>query len=1093
MPAAQSQIKGLLLAMMLTLMSSYCFAQIQNGMITGFVEDPSQAILPNVEVTAINKETGARYRTRTTSAGEYTFPTLPIGTYSVAVQATGFKREVQSNLGLQIGQKRVVNFHLQLGQSVQTIQVTSAPPTLQTESASPGVVISNRYVQDLPLSIRNWDDLMGLAAGVKADRYTNQSGATSAGRTGGINIHGVRALQNNFILDGVDNNTISENVQELSTEAVRPSVDAIEEFKMVTDPYSAEFGRSPGGAIIVETKSGTNQMHGDLWEFNRTSSTDASDFFTNRAGAKKAPLTQNQFGGVIGGPIKKDKLFYFFNYEGTRISQGVTRLTGVPLANERIGDFSPAAAAANDVTYATIIDPTTGQPFSGNMIPSNRIDPEAAKLLALVPTANITPPPGPQNRENYLINPTLTDNSNDYLGRVDYQLNARNTFFGRYDNTHRTRVTPGYFGNSLVDGTSTSAWGNLGMNSEGDAFGWTSSVTSQLVNELRLGWFRNYSLGVQIPYHKSTMSGIGILGIPDNPYYDGGVPGLNFAGGGGVNMPYLGSPDYLPKSQFTNEYEVADTVNKMVANHQIKFGVDGHLFRNIFVDNQALRGSMTFTGQFTGNPLADYLLGYVAQSDESVLDRADQRLWMLSPWVEDSWKATRKLTLNLGLRYEHATWPYEARNQMANFDPATGKLVYASSGSGLSRQLVQPDNKDFAPRIGIAYELTPKTILRTGYGRFYELFDRFGSEDQLALNPPFLLQTSPQTTSTTMPLFLVQNGFPPDYRNPATFSLANSHVRAVNQEAVHPSVDQWNFGIQRLLPANMVLTVDYVGTNTTHLTYLSDLNQFDPLGSSTLPYPDFGYIEYTNDGGNSNYNGLEATLQKRLSVGLSFQAAYTYSRTFGFPPGDPLNGGGSLGLQDSQNVEAYYGLVDFSENHRFTLAYDYDLPFGKGRALNSSNRVASAILSGWQTSGIFTYHTGLPFTVGASANNRFVSYNASAYPNRVCNGSLPSSQQTVDRWFNPSCFVVPTPFAPGNEGSNILTGPSFTTLDFGMLRSFPFGEERRLEFRWEAFNLANTPLFGLPNRDASNPGSNGRITSLAGDPRVMQFALKLYF
>ncbi len=1081
------------LIVLTALMAGVALAQVQNGAVTGTLTDETGAVLPHATVKALNEATGTHYMATTTSSGQYTFPGLPIGLYTLSVQVPGFKSEVRTHVPVEVGQRQAVNFTLSVGNTVQTVQVTSTLPALQTESASPGLVVVNRYVQDLPLSTRNWDDLMGLAPGVSMDRYTNQSGATNSGRYGGLNIHGVRSLQNNFILDGVDNNTVSENVQELSTEAVRPSVDAISEFRMVTDPYDAEYGRSPGGAIVVVTKSGTNQFHGDVWEFNRTSATDATDFFTNRAGATKPGLTQNQFGGVIGGPIIKNKLFFMFNYEGTRITQGVTRLTNVPLANERIGDFSPAAGAAANVTYSTIVDPATGLPFPGNKIPQGMLDPESVRLLALVPSANITPPPGPQNRENWLINPKLSDNTNDYLGRLDYQLSPRNTFFNRFENTHRLRFTPGNFGSAIVDGTSTSAWGNLGMNSEGDAFGWTSSIASTLVNEFRLGWFRDYSLGKQTPYGQNTLADEGILGIPSNPYYNGGVSGLNFSGGGGQNMPYLGSPDYLPKSQFTNSFSFSDTLNKMVGSHQLRFGFQGEYFRNIYVDNQAMRGSMTFTGQFTGNPLADFLLGYVGAADETVLHRVDQRDVMLMPWIEDNWKATKRLTLNLGLRYDHATWPYEAGNEMANFDPATGQLVDGAAGSGFQRQLVHPDNHDIAPRVGLVYQVTPNTVVRAGYGRFYELFDRFGSENQLALNPPFLLQTSPSTTSKTVPIFFVQDGFPTSWRNPSTFNLETAHLRAENMDAVHSSVDQWNAGVQRLLPFDATLTVDYVGTKATHLTYLSNLNQYLPIGTNLVPYPAVGYIEYTNDGGNSNYSGLEASLNKRLSRGLSVDAAYTWSKTLGDVPGDPLAGGGGLSVQDSRDIEALYGLLNFNSSQRFTMAYDYNLPFGPGQRMLSHGGVLSHILANWQTSGVFTYHTGRPFTVAASKNNPFVGQQASAYPNRICNGALPAGQRTVNEWFNPACFVVPIPFALGDEGSNILTGPTLTTLDIGVLRSFPLGEKRRLEFRWEAFNVANTPLFGLPSADASSAGTIGRITSLTGDPRVMQFALKLYF
>src|SRR5512146_2512690 len=332
-----------LMACLTLLPAGLGWSQIQNASVGGRITDPSGAVVPDAHLTAQNQATGMKYSTTSNSSGYYTFPTIPIGTYTVTVNANGFKKIVRSNITLEVGQSARVDFKLQRGSPVQTVQVTSATPLLQTQSAMPQTAIRNRLVTNLPLSTRNWDDLMGLVAGVQGYRYTNQSGSTASGRFGGINVNGVRSLQNNFILDGVDNNTISENVQELSTEVIRPSVDAVREFKIITDPYSAEYGRSPGAAIIVTTKSGTNKFHGEAWEFNRTSATDATDFFTNRADAKKPGLTQNQFGGNFGGPIIKNHAFFFFNYEGTRIVQGVTRLSNVPPPNERAGNFSPAA------------------------------------------------------------------------------------------------------------------------------------------------------------------------------------------------------------------------------------------------------------------------------------------------------------------------------------------------------------------------------------------------------------------------------------------------------------------------------------------------------------------------------------------------------------------------------------------------------------------------------------------------------------------------------------------------------------------------------------------------------------------------------
>jgi Carboxypeptidase regulatory-like domain/TonB dependent receptor-like, beta-barrel/TonB-dependent Receptor Plug Domain len=1086
------------MAGLVLLLASLGWSQVQNASVSGRITDPSGAVVPNAHLTAQDDATGMKYSTTSNSTGYYSFPTIPIGTYTVTVDADGFKKIVRSNITLEVGQSARVDFRLQLGSPVQVIQVTSSTPLLQTQSAMPQTAIRNRLVKNLPLSTRNWDDLMGLVAGVQGYRYTNQSGSTATGRFGGINVNGVRSLQNNFILDGVDNNTISENVQELSTEVIRPSVDAVREFKIITDPYSAEYGRSPGAAIIVTTKSGTNQFHGEAWEFNRTSATDATDFFTNRAGAKKPGLTQNQFGGNIGGPIHKNHAFFFFNYEGTRISQGVTRLSNVPLPNERAGDFSATAGAANGIIYTPIFDPTTGLPFPNNIIPPDRIDPVAAKILSMVPLPNVTPPPGPQNRENFLINPKLTNNADNYIARVDWQITPRNSVFVRYSDVPWSRFVPGPFGNSIIDGTETSAWGRLTQNSQGAALGWTAMISPRMVNSFRLGWGRNWSRGVQTPFGKNTLSSIGILGIPNSPLYDGGIPGMDFANVGGVNMPYLGSPDFLPKWQFTNQFEEGDTLNYMMGTHQFKFGVDYHFpMRNIYLDEPALRGHLYFDGQFTGNSLADFLLGYPYGAQESVFHQVDMRMRMQSYFAEDIWKVMPRLTLDLGFRYDYATWPYDASNQMTNLDLATGQLVYAKSGSGFSQQLVQPDKDNFAPRIGVAYQVTHNTVLRTGYGRFYQQFERIGSEDQMSLNPPWLLNVLPTVAQTdfTTPLFLLSQGFPASYRDVANIDLTSVRLRAVDPNSQMPTIDQWSAGFQRRFPFDIVTTVDYVGTKGTHLSYLLNLNQPNPPRTFNLPYPNLGIVEYRENGANSTYNGLEATVEKRFSHGLTFQVAYTYSKSID-DARDNLSGFGSSFPQDSYNAFAYdRGLSNFDFRNRFVFAYVYDFPLGREHRWVTKG-FPSAILGNWRMNGIFMRNSGFPFTVTASALSSFVGPLADTRPNRLCNGSLASGQRSVNEWFSPACFAVPSPAAFGNSGRDILIGPPFTNLDFSLDRSFPFklgSQPKQVDFRWEVFNLFNTPQFSIPSSDVSSPGTVGRITSLAGDPRVMQFALKLVF
>src|SRR3989441_5542388 len=401
-------------------------AQVRTASLTGLVADPSGGVVDNATVTVKNKATNVETSAKTDSSGYYTFASLAVGSYTLTVEVKGFKKAIRDNLDLDVGQKARIDFTLEVGAVTESVMVEAGTPLLTTQEASTGGVVENKLISDLPLAARNWDDLLGMVPGVQADRFTEQSGGTANGRTGGANVHGVRSLQNNFVLDGVDNNSISENVQELTTQIVRPSVDSIQEFKVTTNPYSAENGRSPGSLVTVTTKSGANAFHGLAYEYLRNKVFDANDFFTNRVGRPRPKHVQNQYGGQIGGPVVKNKAFFFFNYEGTRIRRGRFYQANVPTANERTGDFSAAAGAANGVTYATMVDRVgdcvgAGNPFPNNQIPSGSgcIDPIAAKILALVPPPNFTPTSGALNIGNFINVRNLQDDSNNYVGRFD--------------------------------------------------------------------------------------------------------------------------------------------------------------------------------------------------------------------------------------------------------------------------------------------------------------------------------------------------------------------------------------------------------------------------------------------------------------------------------------------------------------------------------------------------------------------------------------------------------------------------------------------------------------------------------------------------
>lgn len=1158
------------------------FAQVNNASLTGLVSDPSGASVADAKVTAVNTATNFERTLSTSSDGYYTFATLPVGRYKITVEKQGF-RQITSAITLATGDRGRLDLKLQVGAASETLDVTGTAPLLTTQDAMPGSVVDDATIHGAPLSARNWDDLLGLVPGVQADRYTEQGGGTAAGRTGGVNVHGIRSLQNNFVLDGVDNNSFSENVQELTTQIARPSLDAISEFKVSTNPYSAENGRSPGSLVSVTTKGGTNRFHGAAYEYLRNRVFDARDYFNARNAAqnpsspfsKKPGYNQNQFGGAIGGPVFRDKAFFFFNYEGTRIRKERLYLANVPTAAERIGDFS---AAGYQPIYDLVGDcrakvPSAFNPdgsFINRQIPAACIDPASAKILALVPMPNNPGSGSLGNQNNFANGRSLQDDANSYTGRFDWTATASDNVFVRYTNTHRFRFVPGTFG-GILDGTSTSAAGRLQMNAISMSIGWNHIFSSRIVNELRIGWGRDWSQGVQDPFGLNKESDF-ILGVPDNDLFNGGIPRIALSTRGGTQsnttsnlsgVDNWGSPDFLPKFQYTNQFQWTDTVNLVFGRHQVRMGVDARFpMRNIFLDVPAMRGRLSFDGQRTSNNgstttgigLADFLLGYPQSLELATPSVTDARLWMMSGFVQDDFKITPKLTANLGLRYDFATWPYSGADRITNIlDPdatavnATASLVCGGSNapapcnasSPYGRGLVNSDKNNFAPRIGLAYQFAPDTVIRAGYGRFYMLFERAGSEDQMFLNPPWLVDKSISASSanTTVNGMRVATGFNVSL-DPSTVNLKQIRLRAVNPANVQPEVDQWNLGIEHQFPGEMVATLEYVGTKGTHLSILKNLNQtyFDATGRACvavagvspncpslgaagtglvpyLAYQNLGPIEFRDNVGNSTYHGLEASLQKRMSRGLNFNVAYTWSHSIDQAMEHLFSGGSNSFLQNEHDLTQQRGNSDFDTRHRLSTSVVYQLPFGHGKKWAQEGPVA-AVVGDWQISSIVIAHTGRPFTIFAGGNSSAFQtggFGATALadcPAGAVSTGLNDKGGAGPFWFDPTAFTVPRAANPtggtgtvarlGNCSRNNIYGPGIANVDFGVTRSFKyFGEGRSLDFRWEAFNLLNTPYFSVPAHDCSSNCSTstsfGRITSLQGDPRSMQFSLRFSF
>ncbi len=1057
--------------------SSAVFAQVDRATLTGLVKDTGGAVLPGATVVVTNLGTNVASRQQTTETGSYLVVNLIPGKYQIDVELSGFKKASQV-VTLEVGQRARVDLSLEVGTFAETVTVGESTQLINSSDATLGGVIPQVQMANLPLAIRNWDDLLALVPGVMGDRYTEQGGGTSFGRTGGINVHGARSLQNNFLLDGVDNNSISENVQELTSQVSRPSVDAIQEFKVITSPYSAEYGRSPGAAVSVSTKSGTNVFRGTAYEFFRNDSMDSIDFFSKRAGSPKPANDQNQFGGNIGGPLIRDNAFFFVDYEGTRITRGVTRITRVPTADERAGIFSTA-----------IRNPVNGVNFSDNRIPSAMIDPYAAAIIALVPL------PNQAGANNFFRLADLIDDSDRLLSRVDWRPNANDSIFGRYIYSNRTRQIPGAFG-GVIDGTSTSAFGDQTIKTNALVGGWTRILSNTIVNEVRVSWSKADSDAVHQAFGLTPPPAATIPGSITDPAVAGGFPGITIDGYfGGSGLGRLGSPDFLPKFQHTNQFEFLNTLSWLRGNHAFKFG--GNVLApmsNEYLDVPSTRGALRFrSNAFTGTTtcglqcaMADFLLGYVSDFALSNVWVVDQRHWATMFFAQDDWKVTSQLSLNVGLRYDFITPAYEASNAQTNFDPAGGSLVFASDGSLEERGLVKPDTNNFAPRVGAVYSLDEKTVIRGGWGIFYNLFDRVGSEDQLALNVPGLINNTLTRTSGS-PIFFLRDGIPagfltPPNLDPAAGQLRPLRIRAVANDAPKTMMNQASVGFQRELLTGMLLTADFIYTRGSNLGRLINLNQ--PLPNSAgdnalglLPYPNFGFIEWRSQTGKSEYKGVDVGVEKRFAQGYSFGASYTLGDSKDNTSEHLSTQGSASFPQNSRDLTTWYGPSDYDVRHRFGTNFVVELPLGQ-----------HWLARDWVVSGIFAWRSGRPYMITQGNNN--VGLGMTGLPNQT--GS-PEGPETVEQWFTTTAFQAVPNGTFGNVVRNRLRGPDWQSFDMTVQRRIRLGGRAAATLRWDIFNVFDRVNFGIPNRNISDSATFGTISTLSGDPRIMQISARVTF
>ncbi len=1107
-------LRGFVLGIAVSMVAAFlpAAAQTTTGSIVGTVTDKSGSVVPNAAVTVTNVDTGATSKTTTDTSGNYVVTPLPVGHYSVTVEAQGFKKSVSPGITLNVQDRIGVNVVLEVGQVSETVEVVGAAPALQTDTSYLGQVVDSQHIVDLPLNGRFFTRLAVLTAGTAP----TAPGARDE-RTGGFSANGVRPYQNNYLLDGIDNNSLSEDLTNEASFVVGPPPDAIAEFKVQTNSMSAEFGRSGGAVMNVTIKSGTNDFHGSVYEFLRNSKLDAKNFFDPPTGPTP-PFKQNQFGAAVGGPVVipgafngKNRTFFFADYQGTRIRTAHTFLATLAPVPWRTGNFSGFNPVLDPSTTAIQSDGSVSrQPFPNNQIPLSRFDPASLKLIGLMPTPNV---PGSVSltgvANNYLTNPVEPDTTDQGDVRIDHRISDKDSFFARFSISDQALSPPAAIPPPLSAAAFSSGdWTN---NTRQGVFSETHIFGPRVINEFRAGYTRLRTERLQFNSNENLSAQVGIPGIPftDN---NGGLPRFSVSG-----LTSFGSATYQPTREFENVYHFIENLSVIKGRHTIKFGAEWKPIVNFSIlQPPTPRGRFNFNGNFTrdannrsgsGFGFSDFALGIPSSASLAsfINDTFQQPGYFF--YVQDDFKVTSRLTLNLGIRYEFISMPMERRDAEANYNIATGALDIPKGRTdplpssffpqipinrNAPRQLVPQDRNNWAPRVGFAYQLTRKTVIRSGYGIFYSSYEAGPlSIPNPGNNPPYYVESNFPAVSFSTPnpqVNLLSRGLPLNaFSNPAAPSLFSLDPNFRN-----PYVQHWNFGIQQELGFNTVWEVSYAGSAGKKMYEFRNANQPLPTTDPNAdvdprrPRPFLGNdLTYWCSCGSSSYHSLQTKVEKRFSNNLSFLGAYTFGKSI------DEQSQASLGFDNSTSVRSEYnyrwekGRSDFDQTHRFVVSYTYEVPFGR-----NLKGVAKVLGDGWQFVGIHSYTTGTPFTIHALTD--FSNSGGDARPNAVLGVSdTPAGGRTRQEWFNPAAFTNPLEGQFGNVGRNTMSGPSNLSIDFSAFKNFPIQERLRMQFRAEFFNLINHPNFRSPSTtyDGSNPGE----LTAAGTSRQIQFALKLLF
>jgi Carboxypeptidase regulatory-like domain/TonB dependent receptor len=1075
-------------------------ANAQTARITGTVTDSTRAIVPGVTMTIVNMETNDTRMAVSNDRGQYNVPFLPSGRYKVTCELPGFQTTRREGVVLETDQEVRIDFTLQAGAVTESVLVVGTP-VLASDTSSVGQVVTGQTISDLPLNGRNFLQLARLATGV-----LESAAGDRAAEGGAFVANGARSVLNSFMLDGVDNNARIVDQQNSSNVVSQPSVDALSEFTIQTNNFSAEYGQAAGAVVNATIRSGTNTIRGVGFEFLRNDAFDARNPFA--APGESKSLNRNQYGATVGGPVRRDRTFFFASWETTDETRGTDYRNTVPTLAQRAGDFQgfvntqgrpviiydPATTRPNPNGTGVIRDP-----FPDNRIPADRIHSLSRRLLDLLPDPNL-----PDLTGNYVVTRDAMRMRHQFDTRVDQSFSTNSKLYVRYSLTNRDDAIPGPYDAPLI-GTTQFQQAPKEQLAHNLAIGQTQVLGHSRVNEVRIGY--NRIRDDLFPWvTDTTPAGFGFKGIPETA----GVTGLSRIAIGGFSN--IGEAAFLPNFKISEVTQAGDTFSFLHGRHALKAGMNYRFIRSFFDISGQARGFYNFTGGFTQNPqarpnsgsgLADFLLGIPATTQLSRTLRGDIRYHYVAGYLQDDWRVGPRLTLNLGVRYELFTHPYERNGQQANLLLDQMKLIYVGNNvpasipaaltttvpEGVSpTTLMRLDTNNVAPRLGFAYKLRDRTVVRGGAGIFYGDHPTIGASGRLPANLPYQVNVSYATDSVT-PIVTFDSGFPADALEPVFSPFVT--LNAWNPDAPQAQAYHWNTTVQHELPW-LVVEIGYTGSHDTNLSVNWDPNTPFPgpgTVASRRPFPQFGSIGGLKYDGTSDYHAGHVRIERRLRHGVSLIGHYTYAKSIDLGGANFISG--DLVYRDPRNIQLDRGLSSFDVRHNMVLSYIWDIPIGHGRRLDLQSPWMNAIAGGWQFNGITTARSGTPFTPTLSSNP---AQSGHARPDRVGDGNLPRGERSADRWFDPSVFTTPVPFNYGNAGRNILVSPGVFNTDFGLFKRFNLDRARRREVqvRIEAFNVFNEPHYAQPNATVDLLQA-GRITAIVGTMREMQLGVKLLF